>query len=63
VIATSHRPGRLPLLRRHRTSPALLAELVAELDPAGHDAEALWRDHGGNLRECLRALYDRRAAG
>jgi hypothetical protein len=64
IIATSHRPGRLPLLRRHRTSPELLAELVGELDrPAGHDTAALWRRHGGNLRDCLRTLYDRRAAG
>jgi energy-coupling factor transporter ATP-binding protein EcfA2 len=60
LIATSHHPGRLPVLRRHATSPALLGDLVAELAGAApSDAEALWRRHGGNLRLCLRELYDR----
>lgn len=62
VIATSHRPGRLPLLRRHLTSPELLADLVAELDPTeASGLTALWQAMNGDLRRCLRALYDRRA--
>jgi hypothetical protein len=62
ILATSHRPGRLPTLLVHRTSPALLAELVAEL--AGPEAvapaaiSALFARHGGDVRACLRELYD-----
>ena len=62
VVATSHHPGRLPLLRRHETSPQLLARLVHELvGKSTIDAEALWRRHRGNVRLCLRALYDQHA--
>lgn len=63
LVASRHRPGHLPTLYRCTTSPALLAELVAELAPG--DACSfepllgdLFRRHGGNLRDCLRALYD-----
>ncbi|MBA3686753.1 MAG: TonB family protein, partial [Planctomycetes bacterium] len=44
--------------------PGLLADLVATLDgrPCA-DAERLWRLHRGDLRACLRALYDRYARG
>lgn len=65
LVITSHRPGRLPVLRRHRTSPGLLAELVADL--VGHqraqalrpELDRLFEAHRGNLRDCLRSLYDR----
>lgn len=63
LIITSHREGRLPTVHTCRTSPELLVELVAELAPdlAGRAGglPALWAEHGGNLRFCLRALYDR----
>ncbi len=62
LIATSHAPGRLPTLRQHATSPALLRDLIQEL--AGQewpDSDQLWRDQGGDLRQCLAAFY--RAAG
>lgn len=60
LIATSHRPGRLPLLRHHRTTPALLGALVRDLaDEAFGDAERLWSRHTGDVRACLRELYDR----
>ena len=62
LLATSHRPGRLPTLHVHRTSPALLAELVSELtgsDPlATAEVAALFARHRGDLRACLRELYD-----
>lgn len=61
LVVTVHRPGRLPTLLRCRTSPELLEELAAELAPgltvpAGLDE--LWRRHRGDLRRCLRELYD-----
>ena len=62
ILATSHVSGRLPLLRRHGTSVALLVALVRDLgeEPPG-DVEALFARHRGNVRECLRELYDRTA--
>ncbi len=65
LVATSHRPGRLPVLRRHRTDPRLLEELVAELvgrrsaESMRPELERLFAAHRGNLRDCLRSLYDR----
>jgi hypothetical protein len=46
-----------------RTDPALLRELVAELAPGevdrmGIDLDGLFRRHRGDVRSCLRALYD-----
>lgn len=62
LIATSHAPGRLPTLRQHETSPALLRDLVQEL--AGREwpgSDRLWQEEEGDVRQCLAALY--RAAG
>jgi len=64
-LITVHRTGRLPTLLETKTSPALLIELAAEL--AGErltnaEAAALFKRHFGNLRECLRTLYDKKAA-
>ncbi len=67
VVATSHWPGRLPVLRRHRTDPRLLEELVAELVGRRRAAslrpelDRLFAAHRGNLRDCLRSLYDQSA--
>lgn len=64
LLTTLHRPGRLPTLRRHRTSPELLAELVAELSesmasqPSEIELADLFTRHRGNLRDCLLELYD-----
>lgn len=66
VIITAHRGRRLPVLLRTRTDAALLEELVASLlgeaKPAPvrapGDLAALYRRHGGNIREALRDLYD-----
>lgn len=68
IVVTSHREGLLPTWHRTSTSPALARELVVEL--LGHGAPQSWLDavtelhrtHRGNLRELLRALYDRAAA-
>ncbi|MCP3956401.1 MAG: hypothetical protein GY719_00970 [bacterium] len=64
IVVTSHRPGRLPTLRQHRTDPSLLRELVAELvgrEQTGAltpELDRLFEVHRGNLRTCLRGLYD-----
>lgn len=69
LVITSHREGLLPTLLHCETSPALLAELAQELaqrEPdavAGVDLDALYRRHGGNVRDALWELYDRWAAG
>lgn len=66
ILATSHVHGRLPTLRQHHTSPALLHGLVQELVGDGdHDQPSLIRRcdelftrHRGDIRACLRHLYD-----
>ncbi len=64
LIITTHRPGRLPLLRRCETDPELLDDLVRRLWgngvlPARTDIRRLYEAHCGNLREALRELYDK----
>jgi hypothetical protein len=63
VVATLHRPGRLPTLFECTPSPEILSDLVHSLDP--DDAVILeshlpdlFRRHGGNIRLCFRELYD-----
>jgi len=63
LIVTSHRPGLLPTLTKCSTTPALLQEIVNELQPPGRTLSAdflsdLYQRHAGNLRDCLRELYD-----
>jgi len=62
-IATLHRPGGLPTLIECRTDHSLLFDLVEELVPADAstlepELEGLFHRHGGNIRSCLRELYD-----
>jgi hypothetical protein len=62
-VATLHRPGRLPTLIECRTEPTLLRSLVEELAPTEASAlapglEMLFQRHGGDIRMCLRELYD-----
>lgn len=58
LIATSHSGGRLPLLRRHVTSPELLADLVQELTGGCWPGlEPVWQAQAGDIRQCLAALY------
>jgi predicted ATPase len=62
LVITSHAEGPLPTLVRCRTNAALLRQVVGILDqnqsvpPARLDA--LFRQHAGNIRECLWQLYD-----
>lgn len=63
LVATTHRPGRLPVVWRTRTTHALLQELVDRLLPPDLTlpdglTEQLYRAHHGDIRQCLRALYD-----
>ena len=62
-VATLHRPGRLPTLIECRPHHALLCDLVEELTPVDAPAlipglEELFQRHDGDIRLCLRELYD-----
>jgi energy-coupling factor transporter ATP-binding protein EcfA2 len=63
LVATLHRPGRLPALLNCTTDLTLLRRLVRELAPAqatvlDSTLDDLFRRHDGNIRACLRELYD-----
>lgn len=64
LLVTSHAPTALPTLVECRTSPNILAAIVAALPDTGGSitrldiAEAFAR-HAGNLRDALADLYDR----
>jgi hypothetical protein len=63
LVITSHRPGLLPTLHECRTTPELLAGIVAELIGSEEsqrlpEAGDLLVRHGGNVRDALRELYD-----
>jgi predicted NACHT family NTPase len=65
-LVTLHWASRLPVVFASEPSPALLDALVYRLCdawlPEG-EAELLFSRHRGNVRECLRELYDRWAGG
>lgn len=61
LVITTHRPGRLPTLIHCTTTPELLSGIVRDLLPERPDNEALqqlYHHHQGNIRSCLRTLYD-----
>ena len=64
LVVTTHVSGRLPVLRRHSTDLGLLRDLVGDLvgpREAGRlepELERLFTLHRGDLRMCLRSLYD-----
>lgn len=69
LVVTSHARARLPLLVECRPDLSLVQELVGELLAASPHAHVpqeaigeLFALHDGNVREVLRALYDRCAA-
>ncbi len=61
-VVTVHRTSRLPVALELETNPKLLDALVVDLTggklPDG-EAALIFHRHRGNLRECLRELYDR----
>lgn len=64
LIATTHRATGMPVLVRCRTTPALLASLVADLPDHGGligatDITAAFTACRGDVREALYDLYDR----
>ncbi len=61
LVITSHRPGLLPTLHHCRTTPGLLAEIVRDLGGDDGAAGELFERHAGNVRDALRAMYDRAA--
>lgn len=65
LIITTHRPGRLPTLIHCHTDTRLLQSILKELGVNQQFSEAavthLFRRHRGNIRDCLRELYDRQA--
>lgn len=63
LIATLHKPGRLPTLTLCRTDKTLLRDLVGQLAPhrlpdLDRKLDCLFDRHQGNLRLCFRELYD-----
>lgn len=62
LLVSVHRMSRLPVILELETNATLLGQLVEELTgavlPKG-EAAVLWQRHYGNVRECLRELYDR----
>ena len=63
LIITSHDEGMLATLMRCETNPALLSNLVDQLTEnqppfTEQTLTELYHTHRGNLRDCLRQLYD-----
>jgi len=63
LVINTHTPGRLPTLIECHTTPALLQDVVSQLVPAAgtpstDELDDLFTQHAGNLRGCLRELYD-----
>lgn len=68
LVVTTHRRGRFPTLIECRTTVELLQEIVTGLLPPGQTIcpdllTRLFAEHHGNLRACLRHLYDLLASG
>src|SRR5262249_9021378 len=66
LIVTQHKAGRCPTLFECQTNPQLLMNLVNELQGSNRrvlpvDAARLYHEYHGNIRDALRALYDRAA--
>jgi len=63
LIVTSHRPGLLPTLIDCSTTPQLLKEIIADLTSEADTVslsllDDLYDCHKGDIRACLRDLYD-----
>lgn len=67
LLITTHRAGRLPKLIHCETTTAVLHEAVKSIAPTEFphvqdQLDSLFEQHRGNVRDCLRTLYDRYAA-
>lgn len=67
LVITTHQRGRLPTLIECRTTPQTLQWIVEQLVPgerfpSREALERIFRAHGGNVRLCLRELYDLRGS-
>lgn len=63
-VLTLHRAGRLPTIFETAPTPALLKSLTAALSPrdvSTAESRSLFARHHGDLRACLRELYDQQA--
>lgn len=62
LIITTHRPGRLPTLVQTQPSEELLRQIIEQLDVTfsipQQQVNKLFVKHRGNVRDCLRDLYD-----
>ena len=68
LIITTHSPGRLPVLYECRPQFEILRDMVDHLAPELSESltdrlPELFQEHQGNLRLCLRSLYDWVAEG
>lgn len=66
LIISAHQEGLLPTLLKCRTNTELLAKIIRELlgdEVNFRDVDRLFHQHRGNVRDALRDLYDRYAAG
>lgn len=59
LLITTHRAGRLPTLVRTKTSAELLSDILDDLGFPCEDSPSVFHRHGGNLRDCLRELYEK----
>ncbi len=65
LVINTHTPGWLPTLVQCETTSELLHEVTGELTPDPPSTallDRLFDQHDGNLRLCLRSLYDLKAA-
>ncbi|MBX3074917.1 hypothetical protein KF728_26305 [Candidatus Obscuribacterales bacterium] len=65
VVIVEHEPGRWPILHECKTTFPLFESLIDQMLNAEHKArlpagflEQLFSSHGGNIRDCMRDLYD-----
>jgi len=68
LVITSHKLGLLPTLIECTTTRTLLTEIVTTLHPpdpmiSADLLDTLYKRRNGNLRDCLRELYDLCAQG
>ena len=66
LLVTTHQPGRLDQLIHCESNVETLKNAVSQIAPSEacklqKDIASLFAQHHGNIRECLRSLYDRYA--